>query len=98
MFTDDSLDLLRRDIAAAADYDFFFPSGEPIESIGIANCKVAGMKPAILKGCAGGIRILPVTRHQLWAPNTDFTLHSGARVCTVCVRQAELDSFSRLSD
>ena len=96
MFTQGRLDLLRGDVAAAPDDNFLFSSGEPIETVGIARCKIAGTNPTVLKYCARRLWFLPITRRQMRAANINFTHTPSTSFRTLCIRKTEINAFAGL--
>src|ERR1700692_843824 len=89
MLVEDGFDFLGGDIAPAADDDLLLTSCEPIEAVHIATSQISSMEPAVPDSRRCSVRVLPITDHEVRAPNAYLPHVTGFHFATIRINQAE---------
>src|ERR1022692_2306173 len=80
-------------------FDHLFTAVEDVvEAVGIAADYVSGEIPAIAKHGGGGLRLLPVSHHDLRSAHHEFTLFAGRYLIPFQIDDAAFCEGQRLSD
>src|ERR1022692_3688641 len=80
-------------------FDHLFTAVEDVvEAVGVAADYVSGEIPAIAKHGGGGLRLLPVSHHDLRSAHHEFALFAGRDVISFKIEDAAIGERQRLSD
>ena len=79
--------------------DHLFAAVEDVViTVGVRTYDVAGEVPAVAKNGGGGLRVVPVSEHNLRAAHDEFAWFAGSDFVPVQIQNAAFGEGQRLSD